>query len=97
VIHVNDSKAALGSRVDRHEHVGKGKIGLEAFRRILNHTLLSSCAFILETPIDRPGDDKRNVAALWKLVGRTVKARGIRDGMKPRRRSRARAKYARQR
>ncbi|HSY59596.1 MAG TPA: deoxyribonuclease IV [Terriglobales bacterium] len=82
VVHVNDSKTELGSRVDRHEHIGKGKIGLEAFRRILNHPLLAGRAFILETPIDLPGDDKRNVAALWKLVGRDVKATG--NGMKPR-------------
>jgi deoxyribonuclease-4 len=82
VVHVNDSKAALGSRVDRHQHIGKGLIGLQAFGRILNHPLLAKCAFILETPIDKPGDDRRNVAALWKLVGRAVRARG--EGMKPR-------------
>jgi deoxyribonuclease IV len=87
VIHVNDSKTLLGSRVDRHEHIGRGKIGLEAFGRLLNHPLLSSCAFILETPIDKPGDDKRNVAALWKLVGRTMKATGKRNGMRLRRRA----------
>jgi deoxyribonuclease-4 len=74
VIHVNDSKTPFGSRVDRHEHLGKGKIGLEAFERILRHPLLSpervaGRAFLLETPIDLPGDDRRNVAALWKLVG----------------------------
>ena len=86
VVHVNDSKARLGSRVDRHQHIGKGEIGLEGFARILNHPLLTSCAFILETPIDKPGDDRRNVAALWKLVGRVVKATGRRDGMEPRRR-----------
>jgi len=68
VVHLNDSKAALGSRVDRHEHIGKGKIGLPGLRRILNHPLLSRCAFILETPIDKPGDDKRNVSAVWRLV-----------------------------
>ena len=68
VVHLNDSKAALGSRVDRHEHIGKGKIGLQALGRILNHPLLSSCAFILETPIDKPGDDKRNISAVWRLV-----------------------------
>lgn len=84
VIHVNDSKTALGSRVDRHEHIGKGRIGLEAFRAILNHPMLAGKAFIAETPIDRPGDGRRNVATLWKLVGRTVAATG-RDGMKPRR------------
>nr|HEV7954023.1 deoxyribonuclease IV [Candidatus Acidoferrales bacterium] len=74
VIHVNDSKTPFGSRVDRHEHIGKGKIGLEAFERIMRHPLLSpervaGRAFLLETPIDLPGDDRRNVAALWKLVG----------------------------
>jgi deoxyribonuclease-4 len=85
IVHVNDSKAPLASRVDRHQHIGKGQIGLEAFGRILNHPLLAGRAFILETPIDKPGDDRRNVAALWKLVGIAVKADGSRDGMKPRR------------
>jgi deoxyribonuclease IV len=76
VLHVNDSKTPLGSRVDRHEHIGRGKIGLKAFGRILNHARLGpglqglpGRAFILETPIDRPGDDRRNVRALWDLVG----------------------------
>jgi len=85
VVHVNDSKAKLGSRVDRHQHIGKGLIGIEAFGRILNHPQLAKCAFILETPIDKPGDDRRNVAALWKLVGRVVRGKG--EGMKPRRRA----------
>lgn len=84
VFHVNDSKTPLGSRVDRHEHIGEGKIGLEAFRRILNHPVLTGRAFLLETPIDNPGDDRRNVAALWKLVGRDVAVTGA-VGMKPRR------------
>jgi deoxyribonuclease IV len=80
VLHVNDSKTPLGSRVDRHEHIGRGKIGLKAFGRILNHARLGpglqglpGRAFILETPIDRPGDDRRNVRALWDLVGVSVK------------------------
>src|SRR5579863_1412269 len=80
VLHVNDSKTALGSRVDRHEHIGRGKIGLAAFGRILNHARLgpgthglAGRAFILETPIDRPGDDRRNVRALWELVGVSVR------------------------
>jgi deoxyribonuclease IV len=84
VIHANDSKTALGSRVDRHQHIGKGKIGLDAFRSILNHSLFAGKAFIAETPIDKPGDDRRNVATLWRLVGKSVVASGI-DGMKPRR------------
>ncbi|MGH9796378.1 MAG: deoxyribonuclease IV [Candidatus Acidiferrales bacterium] len=69
MFHVNDSKTPLGSRVDRHASIGKGHIGLEPFRRILNHPLLASRAFVLETPIDKPGDDRRNVAALWRLLG----------------------------
>lgn len=77
VIHANDSKTPLGGRVDRHEHIGKGKIGAEAFARILQHPRFGSAgpegltgrAFVAETPIDDPGDDRRNVAALWELAG----------------------------
>ena len=77
VFHVNDSKIPLGGRVDRHEHIGKGKIGSEAFARILRHPRLGSAppeglpgrAFLLETPIDDPGDDRKNVARLWELAG----------------------------
>ena len=76
VLHVNDSKTPLGSRVDRHENVGQGHIGLKAFSRILNHPRLgpgpqglAGRAFILETPIDKPGDDRQNVRTLWELVG----------------------------
>jgi deoxyribonuclease-4 len=77
LFHVNDSKIALGGRVDRHEHIGQGKIGAEAFRRFLNHPRLSASvperipgrAFLAETPIDDPGDDRRNVAALWEFAG----------------------------
>src|SRR5258708_1653537 len=77
VFHVNDSKIDLGGRVDRHEHIGKGKIGAEAFARILRHPRfgttapegLTGRAFVAETPIDDPGDDRRNVAMLWELAG----------------------------
>ena len=77
VIHMNDSKIPLGGRVDRHEHVGKGKIGAEALARILRHPRfgaaapegLTGRAFVAETPIDDPGDDRRNVAMLWELAG----------------------------
>jgi deoxyribonuclease-4 len=77
VFHVNDSKIELGGRVDRHEHIGKGKIGAEAFTRVLRHPRfgtagpegLTGRAFIAETPIEDPGDDRRNVAALWELAG----------------------------
>jgi deoxyribonuclease-4 len=76
VFHANDSKIALGGRVDRHEHIGKGKIGAEAFRRILREPRfgataagLAGRAFIAETPIVEPGDDRKNVAVLWELAG----------------------------
>ena len=77
VLHVNDSKIVLGGKVDRHEHIGHGKIGAEALQRILRHPRLGSMppeglagrAFLLETPIDDPGDDRKNVARLWQLAG----------------------------
>src|SRR6266705_299576 len=77
VIHLNDSKIPLGGRVDRHEHIGKGKIGAAAFARILRHQRFGTAApegltgrvFVAETPIDDPGDDRRNVARLWELAG----------------------------
>jgi hypothetical protein len=97
--------------VDRHEHIGRGEIGLDGLRRVLNHPKLSanaagggrpgagrtgsggnnaqlsanenamnsgSCglwgrAFLLEAPIDAPGDDRRNVRRLWELVGVAAK------------------------
>ena len=68
VWHCNDAKAARGSKLDRHQHIGKGTIGLEAFRRLLNDARLAHAAFIAETPIDEPGDDLRNVTALKRLV-----------------------------
>lgn len=89
VVHVNDSKTPHGSHVDRHEHIGRGHIGLEAFGRMLNDPRLAGRAFILETPIDKPGDDRRNVAALRKLIGLDAPSSG-RDGMRPRRRVKAR-------
>lgn len=68
VIHTNDAKTALNSHCDRHAHIGAGYIGLEGFRRILNHPELRAKAFILETPVDKPGDDLRNVRTLKELV-----------------------------
>ena len=68
VWHCNDAKAPRGSKLDRHEHIGKGHLGLKSFRRLLNDPRLAHAAFIAETPIDRPGDDRRNVEALKRLV-----------------------------
>jgi deoxyribonuclease IV len=68
VWHCNDAKAARGSKLDRHEQIGKGNIGINTFRVLLNDLRLAHAAFIAETPIVRPGDDRRNVAALKGLV-----------------------------
>jgi deoxyribonuclease-4 len=70
VIHANDSKGGLGSHVDRHANIGEGQIGEEGFRRILTHPKLRSKPFILETPVDKEGDDRRNVDALKRLSTR---------------------------
>ena len=68
VIHANDSKAALGSRVDRHAGIGEGQIGEPAFRRILLHPELRPKPFILETPVVHDGDDRRNLDTLKRLA-----------------------------
>ena len=68
VIHTNDSKTELGSHRDRHEHLGKGFVGLDAFGRIVNHVKLRDKAFILETPEDDAGGHAENVAVLKGLI-----------------------------
>ncbi|MGC2111469.1 MAG: deoxyribonuclease IV [Candidatus Korobacteraceae bacterium] len=73
VWHCNDAKADRGSKLDRHEHIGKGRIGLKPFRRLLNDPRLAHAAFIAETPIDEPLDDLTNVNALKKLVSKRAK------------------------
>ena len=69
VIHANDSKTAFGSHADRHEHIGKGQIGKDGFCRIVRHPKLKVIPFICETPIDKPGDDRRNLRMMRKLAG----------------------------
>ena len=68
LVHLNDSRDELGSHADRHEHIGKGSLGLEAFRRIVNDPRLAGSAFVLETPKDSENADKRNLKAVKKLI-----------------------------
>src|SRR6266404_1522015 len=68
VWHCNDAKDPRGSKRDRHEHIGKGTIGLEPFRRLLNDPRTRQAAFIAETPIDKAKDDLRNIETLKSLV-----------------------------
>lgn len=57
LFHGNDSKVGLGKRKDRHEHIGKGKIGIEGFKNIIGDTDLKNINMIVETPPDKVGDD----------------------------------------
>jgi deoxyribonuclease-4 len=69
-VHVNDSKGELGSRVDRHAHIGHGRIGLEGFRALVRDRRLDEVPKILETPkgeARRPSWDERNLATLRRL------------------------------
>ena len=66
-IHINDSMNVLGAHKDRHEKIGKGKIGIDAFRRIVNHPALRDLPFYLETPCDLQGY-KEEIALLKGLT-----------------------------
>ena len=69
VLHFNDSKRDLGSRVDRHEHIGRGKIGTSAFSWFLNDERLDQIPKILETPKGKTHrEDRRNLKLLRSLV-----------------------------
>lgn len=76
LIHANDSKREFGSRVDRHEAIGKGKIGRAAFEALVNHPRLAGIPLILETPKEGPDGkpsaavDRRNLAVLRRFAAR---------------------------
>jgi deoxyribonuclease-4 len=85
VIHANDSKRERGSRVDRHEAIGRGEIGPEAFRLIMRHPLLAGIPLILETPKEGPDgkvcpdNDRANLATLRGFEPRTAGRRRTGD------------------
>ncbi len=67
--HLNDSKDAFGSRRDRHENIGKGNVGTEVFRLLLNHPKTKHFPFIIETPgFDDKGPDKENLDILKSML-----------------------------
>ncbi|PIR16659.1 MAG: deoxyribonuclease IV [Deltaproteobacteria bacterium CG11_big_fil_rev_8_21_14_0_20_49_13] len=69
-IHLNDSAKDLGSRVDRHENLGKGYIGLDAFTMLLRDKRFFNVPFVLETPkVDNDANDKKNLRIIRKIVG----------------------------
>lgn len=67
-VHLNDCRGQLGSRIDRHEHIGKGGIGVEGFRRLISHPLLADLGAVIETPKKGPDDDPRNLEILRSLA-----------------------------
>ncbi len=68
-LHLNDSKSARGSRVDRHEHIGKGQIGLEAFRAIMRDRRFRKIPKVLETPKGKElREDVENMTTLRGLA-----------------------------
>jgi deoxyribonuclease IV len=77
LIHCNDSKAALGSRVDRHARIGEGQIGEVGFRGLVQHPKLRTKPFILEIPVETEGDDRRNIEKLQALATRPARRRAI--------------------
>ncbi len=68
VVHLNDSKGALGSNLDRHEHVGKGKIGVKGMRAILHHKSIKERPLIMETPFADVRATKQGLATVRKLM-----------------------------
>ncbi len=68
LIHLNDSKTKLASRIDRHEHIGKGKIGIDGFKRFFSRTKFYKLPIILETPRQSLEDDIKNLAVVKKHI-----------------------------
>jgi deoxyribonuclease-4 len=68
VLHLNDCQGPLGSHRDRHQHIGKGEIGMLGFRNLLRQGALRKVPMILETPKDEPGDDRRNLSRIHALL-----------------------------
>ncbi|KLK89272.1 endonuclease [Methanoculleus sediminis] len=69
VVHLNDCKGDLGSGLDRHEHIGLGRIGEDGFRHILRHSAVRSLPLICETPVDERRSDSGNIAKVRELAG----------------------------
>lgn len=67
IFHINDSKGALGSGIDHHEHVGRGHIGLDCFRELMRNSRFKKLPMILETPKDDKFSDKQNLELLRHL------------------------------
>ena len=79
--HLNDAGAALGSSLDRHEHIGRGRLGLRPFRLLLNDVRFAHVPKVLETPKEpEPTADLRNLATLRRLRRSTASSSRRRAG-----------------
>ena len=67
LFHANDSKGKLGSRLDRHTHIGEGEIGEEGFKSLFNFEIFRTRPIIIETPKNPPGSDEKNIYKLREL------------------------------
>lgn len=68
LIHLNDSKGELGSGTDRHEHLGKGRLGMEGLGFFISQPVFSQCPIVIETPKDKDEDDVANLDTLRKML-----------------------------
>ncbi len=68
LIHLNDSKGDIGSHLDRHEHIGLGRIGVSGLRHLVNHKFFRDIPLILETPKKRESDDPMNLLKVRKMI-----------------------------
>ncbi len=73
LVHLNDSKTELGSRVDRHWHIGRGRIGREGMKIIVNHPLLRGLPAVMETPRTTDADDRKNMRVVRHLTRNTTR------------------------
>jgi deoxyribonuclease-4 len=68
VIHANDSKGDLGSHIDRHEHIGLGKIGRRGFKAIISYNNFKYLPYVLETPVNSKRSDKDNLEEMKRII-----------------------------
>ncbi len=67
LLHLNDCAGKLGAHLDRHEHIGRGRIGLSGFRNLLLHPVFQGIPMILETPKESPEDDRKNLLRIRRI------------------------------
>ena len=82
LLHLNDCAGSLGAHLDRHEHIGKGKIGLGGFRSLLRHPSLRMMPMILETTKENPQDDLKNLSRIRRLLRNPFDGSVIREPLK---------------